>query len=532
MPRPTARTVAVLFASVSLALVALHVPPVEAEGTTSRYAPPVDGPIVESFDLPAQRWQPGNRGIDYATTPGAPVRAAAGGTVVFAGPVAGARHVTVSHPDGLRTSYSFLAETSVVTGTEVRAGDQVGVAGATLHFGVRDAQGSYLDPEALLEGRISQRPVLVPGTAEGADPLVERRHLLQVVWEAGAGAVGAFGEVLDRVPSVADVSWWLAETGVGYLRHRLDCTAPGAAAPPPPGRRIAVVVSGLGTGSDGNSAFELRTDALGYAPGDVVRFAYTGGRAPDEAHPEVPGHPGLAGIEVRSFDGLDSQQPLMVSADRLGDLVAEVARREPGVPIDVLAHSQGGVVARLALDREADADRLPAQVENLVTLGSPHGGADLADAVVGLETTLVGDGVLHAAVEAGFMAPLDPRRPAIAQLGTGSPVLASVRDEPLPDHVRFTTVGARFDLTVPADRTTDAAADRSVVVDPGLSLDAHGALTTDPRAVREISLALAGAPPMCESLADHVADRVAPVVIGGTQRAGGEALAAWAGAGW
>nr|WP_249420416.1 peptidoglycan DD-metalloendopeptidase family protein [Rhabdothermincola salaria] len=517
--------------SVSLWSTVVLVAPVSAQGARERYSPPVEGPIVERFDLPAERWQPGNRGVDYATAPGTPVHAAAGGTVLFAGDVAGSLHVTVAHPDGLRTSYSFLAATSVVTGAEVRAGDQVGMAGDSLHFGVRDGHGNYLDPEDLLGGELSHRPVLVPGTGEGADPLVERRHLLRVVWDAGAGAVGAFGDAVDLVPSVFDASWWLAHTGVDYLRHRLDCTAPGVAVPSVQGRRIAVVVSGLGTASEGNSAFELPTEALGYAPDDVVRFAYTGGRAPDQGHPHRPGDPGLAGIDVRPFDGVDSQQPLVVSADELADLVGEVARREPGVPIDVLAHSQGGVVARLALDRAADGDRLPEQVQNLVTLGSPHQGADLAEAVVGLEATLVGDGILHEAVDAGFMAPLDPRRPAIAQLATSSPVLASVRNEPLPDHVRFTTVGARFDLTVPANRTADGAADRSVIVDPGLSFGAHGALTTDPAALREVSLALAGAAPTCETFADHVADRVAPTVIGGTQRVAGDALAAWAGAG-
>lgn len=523
--RPTARPSAVLLVSSSLLVLVLVVGVVRAgpaggQPRGLRYRPPVPGPVVEPFDLPAQRWQPGNRGIDYHPTPGTPVTAAAEGTVVFAGPVAGTLHVTVAHPDGLRTSYSFLAGVSVARGARLRAGDQVGVAGAALHFGVRDAQDRYLDPEALLDGRLGERPVLVPGTAEGADPLEERRHLLRVVWDAGVAAVGATAQV---VPTMADVGWWALDTGAGYVRHRLDCTDPSQLPPAPEERRIAVVVSGLGTASTGNSAFALPTGTLGYAPHDVVRFSYTGGRAPDPAHPHRPGA-GLAGIPAQSFDGLDSQQPLVASADRLADLVAEVARREPGVPVDVLAHSQGGVVARLALDRAASAEELPAQVENLVTLGAPHQGADLAESVAGLQATLAGDTLLHAGVEVGFMAPLDPRRPAIAELATGSPVLAAVRDRPLPGHVRFTSIGARFDLTVPANRTADRAATHATVVDPGMGLDAHGELTTDPAALREVALALDGLAPTCESFGDHLADRLAPVVIGRAQRAAGATL--------
>src|SRR5688572_15830060 len=72
------------------------------------YAPPVDAPVVDPFRPPAGPFGAGNRGLEYGTPPGTEVRAAADGTVVFAGSVAGTRHVTVKHADGLRTSYSFL----------------------------------------------------------------------------------------------------------------------------------------------------------------------------------------------------------------------------------------------------------------------------------------------------------------------------------------------------------------------------------------------------------------------------------------
>src|SRR5437764_14605541 len=78
-----------------------------------RYDPPVDAPVVDPFRPPPEPWAAGNRGIDYGTAPGTPVRAAAPGEVVFAGQVGGTLHVVVLHADGLRTSYSFLARISV-----------------------------------------------------------------------------------------------------------------------------------------------------------------------------------------------------------------------------------------------------------------------------------------------------------------------------------------------------------------------------------------------------------------------------------
>ena len=104
---------------------------------TPPYVAPVDGPIVDHFRPPACRWCPGNRGIDYATRPGDPVRASAAGVVTFAGPIGPDLYVTVQHVDGLRTSYAYLATISVTPGQLVSQGTPLGTAGASVHFGVR-----------------------------------------------------------------------------------------------------------------------------------------------------------------------------------------------------------------------------------------------------------------------------------------------------------------------------------------------------------------------------------------------------------
>lgn len=127
-----------------------------------RYRPPVDAEVIDPFRPPAQPWLPGNRGLEYATAPGTVVRAIGPGVVTFAGPVAGSLHVTVTHPDGLRSSYSFLAAVRTTLGATVSAGDVVGIAAATFHLGVRRGD-RYLDPSSLWGTLVGGgRVVLVP----------------------------------------------------------------------------------------------------------------------------------------------------------------------------------------------------------------------------------------------------------------------------------------------------------------------------------------------------------------------------------
>ena len=143
---------------------AVTVPVGSAERVT--YAPPTDAPVIDPFRLPAGPYAAGNRGIEYRTEPGSPVRAAGAGVVTFAGPVAGSRFVTVLHRDGIRTSYSYLARIEVTQGETVALGQPVGVAGPRLHVGARRGD-TYIDP-ASLWSRGPPRVVLVPLDGAGA----------------------------------------------------------------------------------------------------------------------------------------------------------------------------------------------------------------------------------------------------------------------------------------------------------------------------------------------------------------------------
>lgn len=138
---------------------------------------PLDPPSVTAgFDPPEQRWGRGHRGVDLTGRLWQPVRAALGGEVRFAGPVAGRSVVVVDH-GATRTTYEPVGA-SVEVGDRVAAGAVVGrlqLAGshclpaACLHWGWRRGE-EYLDPLALVGGaRVRLKPVGGPaGTPSAA----------------------------------------------------------------------------------------------------------------------------------------------------------------------------------------------------------------------------------------------------------------------------------------------------------------------------------------------------------------------------
>lgn len=481
------------------------------------YRPPVEAPLVDHFRPPSSAYGPGNRGIDYATVPGTQVRAAAAGQVVFAGSVGSGRHVVVLHPDGLRTSSSFLATVVVRRGQLVAAGEVVGTTAGTLHFGVRAGE-AYLDPLVLLgAGGAPALVRLVPDGAramgtEGAERGALRRFLAAATGTVTGVGAAAVGWARDGVAATGSAgaaaaaagarrTWpaavgpfgpaaWLRVAGglAGWWDGRDRCTPAGEAPPHPSGRRRVVLVAGLASTSEQAGVDGVDTAGLGYLPGDVVRFSYRGGTTA-----EAP------------YDAGDTQQDIAVSGGRLRALLQRLAAEEPGVPVDVIAHSQGGLVARVALGAAP-----PAGVENLITLATPHGGADLATALTLTGATPVGSAVqaLASVIRPGG---IDPTSASVRQLSELSALVGRLGAAPLPPGVRVTSIAGRGDVVVTAPRARLPGATNSIVAVRGWN--EHPLVPGAPAATREMALALAGMAPTCEGLADAAADLLAGEAI-------------------
>lgn len=135
-------------------------PPATTVAASTRFQWPVRGEILRRFG-PAGVGER-NNGVNIAGDQGAPVRAAAAGTVRYVGDDQPGQGLTIImvHPDGWRTVYGHLGSASVDYGDDVRAGDQIGTVGTTagdgrpsIHFETRQMQGGdpvAIDPVTLL----------------------------------------------------------------------------------------------------------------------------------------------------------------------------------------------------------------------------------------------------------------------------------------------------------------------------------------------------------------------------------------------
>lgn len=498
--------------------------PADAQ-SAAPYRPPVDGPIVDPYRPPAHTGGTGNRGVDYATTPGALARAAADGEVTFAGSVGASLHVVVLHADGVRTSYSFLQTVRVRRGDRVRQGDVVGTTGDRLHFGARVGDG-YIDPTTLF-GSGPPRVYLVPDEVRRPGSEAEERSGLARLPRSTGGVVREIAGVLvdrgktkvsdlveevrgvtqyTRVGHPALIAWGLVRNTAEWWRQRSDCTPASTSPPPLPERRVAVLVGGLASGGEplGSAVTDVDAPALGYV--DTVRFSYNGGTTQDT-----------------TYGPRDTTQDLRRMADQLLAVLQEVRRQHPAEAVDIIGHSQGGLIARRALAYGYDAgDPSYPRVANLITLATPHTGADLATAATMVAKTSTGEYV-GKATDGVQLLPFDLTGDSIDQMSETSWFLTELNRAKPPDGVRFTSIGARGDWIVPALHTRSPGSRDVIVPVPGGWGD-HRNLPGSDAGRREVALAAAGLAPTCQTLTDMLGDYAISTAISTVEDAAGAAL--------
>lgn len=445
-----------------LALLLGPVPAGHAElASALDYRWPVDGHAVASFDAPASPWAAGHRGVDLPVVAGQPVRAMAPGRVTFAGNVAGTTWATVSHPDGIRTSYGPLQPgTAVATGTPVgprtvlgRArGDAHGHAGR-LHVGARRGD-RYLDPAQLVR----------------AGPLV-------------ATLVDA-GEVAARA-------------GEGVARPVL---VPGT----PPSPNHLVVLPGL-TSRSGHVPFDVT--GLGYGDGTWQQFSYLGVDADGQP---VPYGPDATWARVHDM------------ALRLRDQLRAHAADHPAQAVDLVGHSLGGLVAMyyLLVVHDATDPTLP-PIGRVATVASPLQGADSAEAIATLRASRIGRALLDL-VAAQLVDP-HTGRPVVhadvavlEDLRVGSAATDAVAAawqrylddpyaSPLATGTEVLTVGSMLDPVVNEHRAGLPGGDHHTVLDPN-PVTAHESATTDERSEALLGAFLGREALPHRRLRDHLVD--------------------------
>lgn len=119
------------------------------------------GLLTRGFDPPDHRWLPGHRGVDFAAVAGQQVLSPADGTVSYVGWVVNRPVITITHHDGLRSSFEPVTSAAQV-GAAVSAGETIGevsadlshCAATCLHWGLRAPPPAeqYLNPLHYLAG--------------------------------------------------------------------------------------------------------------------------------------------------------------------------------------------------------------------------------------------------------------------------------------------------------------------------------------------------------------------------------------------
>lgn len=376
--------------------------------------PPVDGPIARRFEPPGFEWGPGHRGIDYTIAPGTAVRAVADGIVTFAGPVAGIDAVTVEHAGGIASTYTQLASIEVAAGERVTQGTWIGRSAEAhddtpgLHLGIK-LDGEYADPERFM-GPLDETSAI---------------RLAPLVWEPPATLPAGF-----RTPLLS-------------ANSAPECEPVAPLSDTAPNDNVAVLVAGIGSKTRGGvsaALYEGGGRLLGYRPTDTYLFSYRGTADPSLHEP---------------YARADTFGDIRSAAVRLQRLLERIAQRHPGRRVDLIAHSQGGIVARAYLQLRAKAwDPRVAPVDHLVTFSSPHGGAPLAAAGEVLDESLAGRALMTAGSwwsKRGGPLP-DPYAPSIRQLAPGSPLLQRLDSEAVLFGTRVLSLGIANDAVVPADK--------------------------------------------------------------------------------
>ena len=500
------------------------------------WARPVDGTVVRPWAPPAHRYGPGHLGVDFEAVPGTPVRAAGPGEVTFAGTVAGAQHVVITHAAGLRTSYSFLSTISVHRGEVVRAGD--GDRRERRHR--RQPLGGRVPLRTSRRRRVHRSDAVVRhdrphrGRAPGADAepfgytvAEERRGILDGFVRVATGVAGGVGDVASAVAggvasSVSGASGAAAALAVDQLsdlvaaqpaailgrgllafleeRARCDAGAPAADGTGGSGHH-AMVVAGIDskTGTDG-ATLNLPVDDLGYRDDEVAYYSY-----------EPAGG---------AYDKRSTYAPLLASARRLGAQLREQQRLHPGREVDLLAHSQGGVVAVAFLKLFYDSsDPTYPPLGTVVTFSSPLEGAPAADVVQQIQGIDGGAALLAFLREKAGNGFPDLNSAAVRDLATDSEFMGLLDAATLPDGVDLTTIGSTYDNTVPGDHASTSEARRATVVDTGY-LGAHTGILRDEDALRAARAALENEDLPCRSFGEFVEAALVPDAISSFEQLG------------
>jgi pimeloyl-ACP methyl ester carboxylesterase len=276
------------------------------------------------------------------------------------------------------------------------------------------------------------------------------------------------------------------EAGLELVEQLTSCPQPPPVANPKGSGNAVLAVGGLGSsrrrrddgapgrvGDGYTRSFDFDWRALGYARHDVAYFSY------------AAGSPG--------YSAADTTGDLHRKAQMLGDQVRAWGRAHPGRSIDLVGHSQGGVVIDLFLAEvhRGHEDEFP-PIDNVVTFAAPHRGTPLAELEEALSQQLLYGPVVRALAPEHLVDAV-----SIDQLATDSPTIRGLWDgRTVAPEVRFLSIVGAEDPVVPST-SAEVPGGTTIVVPAGRTLvpDDHSAVLRDDDAISAAQAHLAGRAP-------------------------------------
>lgn len=291
------------------------------------------------------------------------------------------------------------------------------------------------------------------------------------------------------------------EWGVAALEWLTSCPQPDAKRRGKGSGNLAFVVGGqsswLRRRPDGTLASSVHVDrpVLGYRRDDISYFSYD---------PHSP-----------TYSADDTFGDLRAQAASLARQLRALESKHPGRAVDLLGHSQGGVVIALFLAEHyrGHEDEYP-RIPNVVTFASPLEGTPWATVVSSIDDTFVGHAGIGLVREFWDDAPIGT--PALDQLAEDSSVVRQIGAEPPSPRVRFLSIVGSTDLVVPSP-SGDLPGARKIVVSVGRALDPrddHSGILRDDDALSAAQAHLAGGTPstFCGPLTDVAGEKLSEAI--------------------
>ncbi len=158
-----------------------------------------------------------------------------------------------------------------------------------------------------------------------------------------------------------------------------------------------------------------------------------------------------SGFSTLSYAQVAPRGTLAPNLDQLAAIAGGPLSCDPRLrrlPLAIVAHSRGGLLARLFLDRAVGTPALHSvldRMQHVITLHAPHGGSGLAALAVGVDRTArrLQAAVASLGLRPAVLAALRSisASPAVAELAPGSPTLRALASRPAPAGIPWHTFG-------------------------------------------------------------------------------------------